>query len=313
MAFNENFRLGLTLYTLYQPLNVVKNVTSLYTSANNTVFTAEESTEFTNGSSWDMQATLGFAMNFSGFGLGLGIASPSFHLAGDFTNQYTLSTTAPGGSDTYPSQRVIRLTTGDMEINQPVRVNLGLAYEQPKSFTIAADVAMYLGMDQAISYTGKEREDSIVQYGIADSQRRDIDRSYKHSLVVNANLGAEIVIARMHAIRFGGFVDFSPMELPSAANLTLADLMAFKEDRYGGSLGYGLITDVISADYGVQGYYGKGKIVTQKMFAETPTLGTKDFNSYGVMFFLAASLDIEELKRKIYGTIPGGERWRPAY
>ncbi len=305
VGLGEHFRLGLSVFMLHQPISMTKQASTLYTSANNTTFYADESTEFIDGYSFDMQFILGFGFTHSGFSVGLGASSPSLHLDGDFTNQYKLDTTAPGGADTYPSEKIIENLTGDLIINKPIKVNLGLGYEMKKTFSIALDVNLYMPMNEAMRYEGDIRSDTIMQYGIADSQRYYINKKFKHDMIINAKLGVEVIIADIHALRFGAFSDFSPVHIPGTADLDYTDLMTVKEDRFGGSLGYGFATDAFVADYGVAGYYGVGSIVGQQLFGDS--YFKSDLTSYGFMFFLSASLDLEEIKRKIMGKVPGGQ------
>ena len=296
------FRIGISLFTIYQPLSSVRQAKSLRTAANNTVFSADEFEEFLNGSSTDFQGVLGGAFTASDFSLGLSLATPAFHITGSFDDELRESTTEPGGVETQPSLILIETFTGDLSLSRPVRFTLGAGYERKGSFAVAVDANVYLATADALSLSGDRRVDEIKQFGVSSSITKGSRESSDYAMVLDLSAGGEVSINDTSAVRFGVFFDRSAVDFPNP--LETFNEFEVREDRIGGTLGYGISVGAFQSDFGVLGYLGSGEIISKELFGDAYFKAPLD--TYGLLFFIAGSMDAESTRKKFADKLAPG-------
>ncbi len=290
-------RLGLSAFLVHQPLLTARQTTALRTTANNTQFEAEEATEYLDGSSRDLQFAVGAQHRFGHLALGVSMALPSLHLGGQFERELKSQASRPGGIETEPSELLIRSYEGDLLIVRPTRLTAGLGYEVPKRWAVALDVHIFLAASPGVRLDGELRTDLIQQYGVADSVSKSRLELQDHALALNVALGGEYFLGDAAALRAGVFVDRSGAELPSG--LAPRDLLLFAEDRLGATAGVGFAAGAFQTDLGLMAYLGSGQIVSRRMIAGEDALFRADLTTYGALFFVTGSMDLDSLERRV--------------
>lgn len=294
MAVSDAFAFGVSAFTVYQPLVSSKASKALRTAANNTTFFGSESEQFLTGSSTDLQFVAGARYALGDFSVGAAFGAPTIHMTGEFDEQSRLSTTEPGGVNAQPSRIRMERFTGDLSITQPMRASLGLSYGRPRSWSIALDGHVYFGSSSAVEFSGDRRVDEIEQFGVAAAGSVGETRQRSSATTINAALGGEIFLNDTSALRFGTFLDNSTNEIPGAPGFE--DYGTIRENRLGATAGYGLDLGSVQSDFGVMAYLGSGDIVSQTLFDEE--LFKAKFGSYGVLFYVAGSMDIEKTRKQ---------------
>jgi hypothetical protein len=290
-------RLGLSAFLVHQPLLTARQTTALRTTANNTQFEAEEATEYLDGASRDLQFVAGAQHRFGHLALGLSVALPSLHLGGQFERELKSQASRPGGVETEPSELLIRSYEGDLIIVRPTRFTAGVAYEVPQRWAIALDANVFLATSPGVRLDGTMRTDLIQQFGVADSVSKSRAELQDHALALDVALGGEFFLSDAAALRAGFFVDRSGADLPS--ELAPKDLLLFAEDRLGATAGVGFAAGAFQTDLGVMAFLGSGKIVSRRMLAGEDALFRADLSTYGALFFVTGSMDLDSLKRRV--------------
>ncbi|MFC1669340.1 OmpP1/FadL family transporter [Spirochaetota bacterium] len=157
-----------------------------------------------------------------------------------------------------PSYREV--TDGDARL--PHTLTMGIAYEKKGSYAVAFDFTYYFKMKYSNPYE-MFRIDSIDNY-------------HEERNHFNISLGGEYFVTKAISLRAGFFTNTSGATEKIASE---------KVDMYGGSLGFGYISDKISTSLGLIMQYGKSGAQSSdsQVLLETIEASWKRF-SIGVIF-----------------------------
>lgn len=139
----------------------------------------------------------------------------------------------------------------------PLMAGIGISYSKPASFTVAADATWharlpaYRTLDGQVVYPTDAHGTRIID----GTRALDPVTEAQGESVLNANLGAELIISPRHFARLGLFTNFSTV--PRARD----ELGNPKVDTYGVSLGYGLKGERSTTSVGIVYVGGTGSTV----------------------------------------------------
>lgn len=225
----------------------------------------------------------------SSFGLrvGLNIDLPNLKIWGssdlveDFQNWGSLfSASAAQINNTKAFKPVFKL---------PTKISLGIAYERPKKWAIAADVRFYLPESRHTVLRGpssapKGWEGTELQWSSL-KQKVESDFTLEKKFVVNVNLGAELYPHRNWPIRAGFYTNFGNQpEFQIDANPNDGSFNA-----YGATLMVGYEGRRTSIMVGVNYTYAKGRFLS---FDDQGRTGSTQWR-HGILFVISNSYHFE--------------------
>jgi long-chain fatty acid transport protein len=208
--------------------------------------------------------------------VGLSVTSPYATL--DDEGRLDLVSSSTNAADWQSTTRV-NLDDATYAWKVPLRLALGLAYAQPRRFTVAADVSLHLPVDayDVVSHP-------LLPPGIARLERE---------LVINVNLGAELLLAGKIALRAGFFTKLSSHPALKVG----VDDFADKVDYFGGSLGVSYISsDNSSLGLVVQAQYGVGEAKNVRFSEAAGQLSVSevidDMSAFSMIIGLGGGFDL---------------------
>ncbi len=232
--------------------------------------------------------------------LGLSLRTPSLGRLYSEVHQLLFSSRLleddQGPSELAPAY-VDRIETRRVKFNprRPLMLALGACYRLPPTLELAMDLSMHLPQAPFRLYSGRKvyptdaRGDPILD----EDRALDPTELRKSTLVLNANLGAEVRLADGLVGRLGLFTDFSavaqsfydtPERRPGALDLP-------RLQRVGASLGFGLIGERTTTTAGLVYVFGRGTTFgLDELFSEPPA--RIDVVSHTLTLVLAGSTDL---------------------
>jgi hypothetical protein len=184
----------------------------------------------------------------------------------------------------------VHVSFKDFQIRRPFRASLGLAYESPKSFAIAADAHMMAPQSKLIhsSYTGDAL--TFVTGQPLSQTSSSSELSVDSRLTFNGSIGAEVFITDSLAIRGGVMTDRDIVADTGASGQKNSRL-----DWYMATLGLGQYEGIFETTYGVGARYGLGTRYVPDHFNSGAPVGV-DYDGWGVMIILSGSVKTDGAK-----------------
>jgi hypothetical protein len=233
--------------------------------------------------------------------VGLGVAIPTIGLGGRAQSNAHSSGTALSGGREVPNSS---LTTIDIEAqrSRPLRLNAGVAWQRPKSFSAAADIHVYFA-GTTTELKGSSQNEERQSGDLTRRYRKDASSKEESDAVVDISLGGEYAVTDLLAIRAGFFTDFAQRQELTAA---VSDYGQVRINRVGGTLGLGLKVGSFDTTAGVLLARGSGKYGAQDLsdLNAAPHTAPIDTTETTGMLVLSGAVTIEEAKKLIRETLP---------
>ncbi len=243
---------------------------------------------------------------------GVAVAAPSIRIAGNSSGTSDISGTTADVATSQPlSYENALWYEGSYEVRVPMRINAGLAWQQPDSFTVAADVHYYAPRSRAsvtdalVHLSSSRTMETARQLELRQTDAED-DLS-----VVDVSLGLEVSASSTVALRAGGFTDFATSpSIKETANL--AQQYDTRIDRYGGTLGLGLALGSFDTTFGLFYVHGKGHVgvpdaVSEQAIAGNAMVAPVGMTTHTFGVILSSAVTIEEAKQTMRDTLGGAQ------
>ncbi|RMD64547.1 hypothetical protein D6833_04280 [Candidatus Parcubacteria bacterium] len=301
-------RIGASLFALFHISDMRYNL-ALKTvltdpSAGDVYFYATRSVE-RSGFGITMLAQLGAQMDITDhLTLGLSVRTPTFGTFYSNVDILSLNSSYAADAQGNPvsveqvTDYVDRIETHDVVMNYwlPLKVSIGAAYEVEGSFAVALDLSLHLPQGPYHLFSGKAvYPTEALGQPIIDNDRVLIpDDRRKNSLIVNANVGAEVTLAAGYFLRGGFFTDFSAVDqgfYDVGEEERMDALYLPRLHRFGGTLGVGMSGKRTTTSVNVTYTYGLGSTFSFNNLFGVP--GTKtDASAHTITVCLAGSADM---------------------
>lgn len=247
----KRIRVGMSLYALHT-VSRLSYQRSLFYFESNGAATAEAKDLYTEThDGYSFVPIAGVQVNpFSHLWLGAGVAAPSVRMKGVRNISYDFQYQSVGGG-----YHATAVQSSDSQSERPLRVNVGVGWDKPGSFAVAGDIHWYAKRVDAIGYQGvanfteQKTGDILRQYGKATRDTTDLKS------ILNISVGAEVWVLDMASVRGGVFTNFANATFDD--NPTTAKPLSSTRDRYGATLGIGVLMG--SFDSTIGGLYQRGK------------------------------------------------------
>ena len=301
VSLGERLRFGATLYAVY-----VRSVSSFARSDAFSLVSGSSSINQTVQNAQVAEAlalapTLGAQLRLaSKVWAGVGVAVPSLRVggrlrqSGEVVGMREDSTTGVPQSDAQTSTLDADYLRGD-----PLRINVGLAYEDRKRVSIAGDV-IYFAPREIAELSGVQRSEQRRSGEVTRRFGRRVDRVAQNEGIVDFSLGAEVAMSPLVAIRAGAFSDLAATPKLSG---TGDDETRLRLDRYGGTLGLGLTLGSFDTTLGAVLVRGDGDYGVLDAVVDGAVVPIHTTETTG-MLILSGATTVEDAKRTIRATLP---------
>jgi len=264
-------------------------------------FTSTDSSVSVSSVAHGLLFAVGAQLSLPWVRLGAALQPPSIHLDGDYRSSLkeTRIALAAGGS----TQIVHEESRGEYTVRHPLSARFGAALVL-RRWTIEAAMTLVAGDDSAREARGTTRRLRVAQLEPASGTTADLDLRVEQRQVVNAALGLEFAVNDKLTLRAGAYTDLDRAPtLPDA--LESEDLGLEHIDFIGATLGASYDLAGGTTEIGIGFAHGFGEASTLNAFAEgsQPPV-TVDVRAFNLMFILAGTLSVDELK----GQLTGGGR-----
>ena len=180
----------------------------------------------------------------------------------------------------------------------PLRLGVGVAYEDRERFSVAADLHYHAAgpMAQVDGY------DDVYETQTGDLPRRytvHTDSESHRQHVVNLSIGVEVPLTPLLAVQGGVFTNNSylpPLKSSWAAITRL--------DRVGGTAGLGVRLGAVETTFGGLLAFGHGRFGAMSSYADGATAVPVPTREVTVMALVSGSISTEEAKQKIKEAVP---------
>lgn len=290
-------RLGLSAMVLYRTLLASVDASSTAVLSGGGGFTDSKTVGYGEGSSFGLVPILGMQWNvWEGLHVGLSVAPPSFHLAGSYRYSNTYEQNSPisvkGGSELSRE-----IGEGTLYYYQPATLRFGIAWAALKRWTAALDVETALAQDVTQRQKGVSNRSSLYQNIPPRLEEAEFLQDTATALELKVRAGFEYFLSPMWALRAGVF--YEPSNVPAFKG-EASELMTFKVDRIGGSLGLGVGGELGETTFGVSFAAGQGTTIAGDSFSEASTQTSRyvpvTMFSYQAAFFVSGTVDFEEMR-----------------
>jgi hypothetical protein len=239
-----------------------------------------------------------------GLKAGLGVAAPSIRIDGRNDRSVQQTTTGKFG------QKQNFTFAGEAYGQRPLRINAGVAYEQAKSFGVAADVSFYTAVDQFYGAKGTQNVVATSSDDVTRNYNERREQIQKAAGVFNVAIGGEFWVTKALALRLGAFTNGAPVKLDAVTPYSL------EINRLGLTGGVGIEAGSFETTLGVVYQHGSGKLNTPD-FTSRAALDSPDARYVPVnvtedalMFVVSGVVSTEEaqdtIEKKNKGMMPGG-------
>jgi hypothetical protein len=231
---------------------------------------------------------------------GVGFAPPSLPVTGRLRmNSSSSSVGVDPASGSPQSSASISAADVNNERNEPLRLNFGLAWEDRKRFSLAADV-IYFAPRVVARVDGVQANEDRRSGELTRRYATDVSYELKGESVVDFSIGGEVALGKLFALRAGVFSDLSAA--PKIGS-SLDEARRFRIDRYGTSLGLGLTAGSFDTTVGVVLVRGEGQFGAPDTWVAGEVVPVKTTESTA-MLVLSGAVTEEEAKKKIQDTLP---------
>lgn len=231
---------------------------------------------------------------------GAGVAPPSVHVFGRAfetgeSNQLDYNGLFASG------QQSSQTNTAWFQVQTPLRLNAGLAYDDRESFSLAADIHFYAKQSNAQQAKGTA---TMTQVRTGETARKftwgaSFERDILQTIDVSA--GAEVVLSDLLALRGGFFTDNANTD---ELDVNMSSLYEVRESRVGGTLGLGLILGSFDSTFGVVYSHASGKMVTADAVSGPVAQAVVNTSSDTVLLVVSGAVTTEEAQETINNAIP---------
>lgn len=239
--------------------------------------------------------------------LGFALAPAPFRLTGEYEAVAVTEQELPGEVLSQVTFRQSLYEQGERTIQRPLRASLGLAYDNPQSFSIAGDV----------HYRQELQKADVLNGTAAVSELRDLDSPRRYELegkvekavesVVNFSLGVEVPFNELVVGRLGAFTDFSAT--PKFNGELRPRVFERREDRFGGTLGVGLTGGTFESTVGAVYTFGTGELLVVDSLSEDAIAGADNVTpvsttSHSIGLVVSGSVTVGEAKSTMQSESP---------
>jgi hypothetical protein len=309
VGFGDRFRLGVSGFLVLHHAIVndtISSSVSLLGGASTSTFSGSMA-QLRQG--WSLVPVVGFQLRlYKDVWLGAGLAAPGVGIAGRqrFSSDSSGTSVDPvNGAPLATSQ--ISAANLDYRSVDPLRINVGVAYDKRDSWALAFDVHSYAGHTN----TQADGVQTIEQRRAGDVTRsfgRRVTYSTTTLSIIDLSIGAELAIGKVLALRAGAFSDLAASEpLRPIDN----DLRRLRIDRYGGTLGLGLRFGSFDTTIGGILVRGTGKYGAPDTWA-TGSAAPITTTETTAMLVLSGAVTVQEAIDTIHKTVPFETRFLPS-
>lgn len=240
--------------------------------------------------------------------VGAAVAAPSLPLLGEITavNGSTGVGTEPTSGQPTASADAFTLR-GDYRVGTPLRLNAGLARDDRKGVSFAADVHYYAARKEAYVMEGVARFDRFRSGEVSRHFYRRQRVTTDLTSVVDLSAGVEVALSPVIAGRAGAFTDFANTQKIEDRP---EDRQRLRLDRFGGTLGLGFLFGSFDSTIGVVYAHGQGKFgVADSFGANLPPLPAVrivavDATEDTIFLVLSGAVTSKEAKKTIEEALP---------
>jgi hypothetical protein len=301
VGFGDRVRLGASLYGVYTRYAFSDAVSSSYSLLGGSATFTYTGQRSQISETLSLAPVLGIqARIVSNLWLGAGFAAPSLPITGRLRFAGSSSDSRVDPTSGAPQSGSTSYTAdAEAENNEPMRVNVGVAYDARDAFSFAADVSYYA--DRVTDITrGVQLYEERLSGELTRRFRRRIDSEVQYRQVIDFSLGAEIAASRMIAIRAGAFSDLAASP---EIGTSLDQAGRMRLDRYGGSLGLGFTVGSFDTTAGVILARGTGHYGAADTWITGSVVPVRATETTG-MLVLSGAVTVEEAKKTIRDTLP---------
>jgi hypothetical protein len=311
LGIGKNVRLGLSLYALYVQEFESLQFTQFFTAAGGSIVSQVSNKRAIKRSSFGLAPIAGVQLQLAeNIWIGAGLAPPSLHLDGSLEREFESS---GGGNDpaNLASSTMESITTsvsdGHYYADRPLRLNLGFAYDNRKSFSLAADAVYFHARNNATAERGTLHGTDFRTGQLPRVVERPYGADVDVQPIIDLSAGAEIVLTPVFALRFGALTAFSNQP---KFELDVQELYRFRMRSYGATLGLGITFGSFDTTIGAAYLHSVGTFVTLDERPESSggTAGGPalvDASSNALFLVLSSAVTFEEAKETIRKTLPG--------
>jgi hypothetical protein len=309
IVLSPHLRAGLSLLGLYRNRYLLATTTMTQSEQGGNDFASYRGSWLDEGSSYGAIAIAGVQYEaFPNFWAGVSVQSPSVQFEGTEhqTRAETLFLNAP--PVTAPTN-VINQGTADLRYREiePPRLSLGLAYDRPQAFTLAADITYvvpYPGIDNASGTTQTaETTSGSATRNVVASYDRTVDGLSR----VDFSVGAEVYVTPNIAIR-GGFSEaFDPRAVPALGANTV---FTTRRNLTTATAGVGLVVGPFDTTLGAAWQHASGSIDVEDLFGTAPSASANypgyarlDLTENTFMLLLSGNVTEKEAIEQIEGRL----------
>ncbi|NMB73937.1 MAG: hypothetical protein GYA21_02270 [Myxococcales bacterium] len=293
-----NWSAGLSVFLRYLPITFVQTTNATgYRLDGHFMFGPDS--RIVDAMSLDLDLVAGVQAGpfWDGFFAGAAVHGRSIHLSGHFNQSFQHLI---GNANT--DELMIEIGKADIpafEVRTPFWFSLGLGYQRPGRFAVAADVNLYLPQGRYQNLSGAQ---AVRVYTGTESFRtegRDLIIESEQDMVVNVSVGGEVQLLDRIALRAGFFTDFAANTDPGDDGL-LEDAGNSRMHRYGGTLGLGYTGQTAQFQLALMYLYGTGRIMAMNGYLESNgtinrSYAASDFSSHTVTLSFSGRIDIASL------------------
>ncbi|HEX6277855.1 MAG TPA: hypothetical protein VFZ53_32655, partial [Polyangiaceae bacterium] len=318
LGIGKGFRLGLSLYALFVQEFESLQFTQFFTAAGGSIVSEMSDKRAVKRSSFAFAPIAGMQVELAEHvWLGTGVAVPTMHLTGSLEREFEAR---GGGNDPADISNATlesiatSVSDGHHYADRPLRLNLGVAYDNRESFSLAADVVYFHSRKSALADRGVARGSDRSLGQLPRLYERPYSVDVDVGSVVDFSAGTELVLSQLFALRFGALTGFSNEPTYSVGT---AELYRFRMNRLGGTLGLGITLGSFDTTIGAAYLHSAGDFITidGRPRSEGGTAGgpTRVGASSDALFLVLSSVvTLEEAKATIKKTVPVDIPFNPA-
>jgi len=291
---NDTLALGASLHVAYTTLSFIQDASSI-TSAIDGSAVQSSLGAAGSGSSVDLTALLGGALQLGGVTFGASIQIPSLHLFGNYAATLHQTLDAVTGS-----AATMARGSGSFRAKPPVRlaVGVGKAFER---LTVEADVSFNFGYREGLASTMHVENTSTVDNTLTTSagQATYVTRTLP---TLNAAIGGEFFMSPRLSVLGGLWTNLSPFApLTPQPAPSLGNLVQGRAHRLGLSLGLGSYGEGGELLFGTQLGYGWGQSIVANLYSVPNDWSVVSSSSFSALFILAGSTNLRAIKSALEG------------
>ncbi|MEZ4372285.1 MAG: hypothetical protein R3B07_15775 [Polyangiaceae bacterium] len=299
MSVGRRLRLGASLFARYTVFDEANSSSRFLQLGNNAAASDNAQTYTLKRETLAFAPVLGTQVNaIESLWLGLSLHVPSINLWGRVDGATTISDTTSDPADLSRVTNFSQDTTLHADTwrnDQPLRVGLGVAWDDRQSFSAALDFIYRASRIDALSGHGVRH---VTQYETGDIVRdRDerVEGSHEIAQGIEVHAGVEVALTALFALRAGGFyIDPLPTDEPVQWQTW--------EREVGGSLGLGITAGSFDSTLGLSFTHTSGDFYALDE-ASGGLVPTKT-SSNTLFVVLSGSVTAEEAKKTIEDSVP---------